>query len=138
MSTRRSPSLTTSWTPFLPSAAATTMAARPTRTATTTALRMIPDLLIWIPLAPRRAQCSLPPPVLQSPAMSPASPPSAAALVTGASRGLGRGIAEALSRDGLDVAIHYGTRRAAAEETEAACRKVATRGGQKFALVTGG
>jgi NAD(P)-dependent dehydrogenase (short-subunit alcohol dehydrogenase family) len=69
--------------------------------------------------------------------MSPASPPSAAALVTGASRGLGRGIAEALSRDGLDVAIHYGTRRAAAEETEAACRKVATRAGQKFALVTG-
>jgi len=69
--------------------------------------------------------------------MSAASPPSAAALVTGASRGLGRGIAEALSRDGLDVAIHYGTRRAAAEETEAACRKVATRAGQKFALVTG-
>jgi 3-oxoacyl-[acyl-carrier protein] reductase len=69
--------------------------------------------------------------------MSPASPPSAAALVTGASRGLGRGIAEALSRDGLDVAIHYGTRRAAAEETEAACRKVATRAGQKFALVGG-
>ncbi len=69
--------------------------------------------------------------------MGPASPPSAAALVTGASRGLGRGIAEALSRDGLDVAIHYGTRRAAAEETEAACRKVATRAGQKFALVSG-
>src|SRR5258707_14313333 len=69
--------------------------------------------------------------------MSPASPPSATALVTGASRGLGRGIAEALSRDGLDVAIHYGTRRAAAEETEAACRKVATRAGQKFALVAG-
>jgi len=69
--------------------------------------------------------------------MSPASPPSAAALVTGASRGLGRGIAEALSRDGLDVAIHYGTRRAAAEETEAACRKVAPRAGQKFPLVGG-
>ncbi|PYQ45324.1 MAG: 3-ketoacyl-ACP reductase [Acidobacteria bacterium] len=69
--------------------------------------------------------------------MSPASPPSAAALVTGASRGLGRGIAEALSRDGLDIAIHYGTRRAAAEETEAACRKIATRAGQKFALVAG-
>jgi 3-oxoacyl-[acyl-carrier protein] reductase len=66
-----------------------------------------------------------------------AAPIAASALVTGASRGLGRGIAEALSRDGLDVAIHYGSRRAAAEETEAACRKVATRAGQKFALVSG-
>ena len=63
--------------------------------------------------------------------------PFATALVTGASRGLGRGIAEALSRDGLDVAIHYGTNRVAAEETEAACRKAATRAGQKFVLVSG-
>ena len=62
---------------------------------------------------------------------------SATALVTGASRGLGRGIAEALSGDGLDVAIHYGTNRAAAEDTEAACRKAATRAGQKFVLVSG-
>jgi NAD(P)-dependent dehydrogenase (short-subunit alcohol dehydrogenase family) len=69
--------------------------------------------------------------------MSPTAPSPATALVTGASRGLGRGIAEALSRDGLDIAIHYGSRRAAAEETEAACRKVATRAGQKFALVAG-
>ena len=69
--------------------------------------------------------------------MSPTAPAAATALVTGASRGLGRGCAEALSRDGLDVAIHYGSRRAAAEETEAACRKVATRTGQKFVLVSG-
>jgi NAD(P)-dependent dehydrogenase (short-subunit alcohol dehydrogenase family) len=69
--------------------------------------------------------------------MSPSAPASATALVTGASRGLGRGIAEALSRDGLDVAIHYGSNRAAAEETEAACRKAATRPGQKFVLVAG-
>jgi NAD(P)-dependent dehydrogenase (short-subunit alcohol dehydrogenase family) len=69
--------------------------------------------------------------------MSPTAPAFATALVTGASRGLGRGIAEALSRDGLDVAIHYGSRRTAAEETEAACRKAATRAGQKFALVSG-
>jgi 3-oxoacyl-[acyl-carrier protein] reductase len=69
--------------------------------------------------------------------MSPTAPAFATALVTGASRGLGRGIAEALSRDGLDVAIHYGSRRSAAEETEAACRKVATRAGQKFVLVAG-
>jgi 3-oxoacyl-[acyl-carrier protein] reductase len=69
--------------------------------------------------------------------MSPTAPAVATALVTGASRGLGRGVAEALSRDGLDVAIHYGSRRAAAAETEAACRKVATRAGQKFVLVAG-
>jgi 3-oxoacyl-[acyl-carrier protein] reductase len=69
--------------------------------------------------------------------MSPTAPAAATALVTGASRGLGRGCAEALSRDGLDVAIHYGSRRAAAEETEEACRKVATRAGQKFVLVPG-
>ena len=49
--------------------------------------------------------------------MSPNAPASATALVTGASRGLGRGIAEALSRDGLDVALHYGSNRAAAEDT---------------------
>ena len=41
-------------------------------------------------------------PVLQCAPMSPNAPASATALVTGASRGLGRGIAEALSRDGLD------------------------------------
>src|SRR5881394_260006 len=54
--------------------------------------------------------------VLQSRAMSDAP----AALVTGASRGLGRGIAEALAADGLDLAIHYGGNRAAADETLAA------------------
>jgi len=69
--------------------------------------------------------------------MSPAATPSAAALVTGASRGLGRGIAEALSRDGLDLAIHYGRNRAAAEETLAACRALSTRPDQNFALVSG-
>jgi 3-oxoacyl-[acyl-carrier protein] reductase len=66
----------------------------------------------------------------------PAAPP-AAALVTGASRGLGRGIALALSGDGLDLAIHYGHNRAAAEETETACRQRATRADQKFVLVPG-
>jgi NAD(P)-dependent dehydrogenase (short-subunit alcohol dehydrogenase family) len=66
-----------------------------------------------------------------------ASPAPAAALVTGASRGLGRGIAEALARDGLDLAIHYGKSRAAAEETLASCRAIAARGGQKLVLVSG-
>lgn len=39
------------------------------------------------------------------------------ALVTGASRGIGRAIAVALSRRGDQVAVHYGSDRAAAEET---------------------
>jgi NAD(P)-dependent dehydrogenase (short-subunit alcohol dehydrogenase family) len=60
-----------------------------------------------------------------------------AVLVTGASRGLGRGIAEALAAEGFDVAIHYATNRAAAGETEAACRKRATHAGQRFVLVGG-
>ena len=65
------------------------------------------------------------------------TPSPAAVLVTGASRGLGRGIAEALAADGLDVAIHYGSRRDAAEETLAACRQRATRPDQRFAIVGG-
>ena len=68
--------------------------------------------------------------------MSTQAPP-AAVLVTGASRGLGRGIAETLARDGLDVAIHYGRNREAAEETQAACRKAAARADQRFVLVGG-
>lgn len=63
--------------------------------------------------------------------------PPAAALVTGASRGLGRGIAEALAGDGLDIAVHYASNRAAAEETLAACQGRATRAGQKFVAVAG-
>jgi 3-oxoacyl-[acyl-carrier protein] reductase len=39
------------------------------------------------------------------------------ALVTGASRGIGRAIAEALSRDGLYVVINYQSNEAAAQET---------------------
>lgn len=38
------------------------------------------------------------------------------ALVTGASRGLGRAIALRLGQDGLTVVVHYGTNRAAAEQ----------------------
>ena len=68
--------------------------------------------------------------------MTPQSPP-AAALVTGASRGLGRGIAEALAADGLSVAIHYARNQAAAEQTRDACAKLARRPDQQFALVAG-
>src|SRR3954464_1580225 len=61
----------------------------------------------------------------------------AAILVTGASRGLGRGIAEELARSGHSVAIHYASNRAAAEETAAACAEQATNPQQKFPLIQG-
>ncbi|WP_069885145.1 SDR family oxidoreductase [Streptomyces luteocolor] len=51
------------------------------------------------------------------------------ALVTGSSRGIGRGIAERLARDGALVAVHYGSNEAAAEETTAA---IARAGGRSF------
>ncbi|MDQ0385429.1 NAD(P)-dependent dehydrogenase (short-subunit alcohol dehydrogenase family) [Streptomyces sp. DSM 42143] len=53
------------------------------------------------------------------------------ALVTGASRGIGRGIAERLGRDGARVAVHYGRNGAAARETVAA---IEAAGGSAFAI----
>ncbi|MFF3336882.1 SDR family oxidoreductase [Streptomyces sp. NPDC002888] len=53
------------------------------------------------------------------------------ALVTGASRGIGRGIAERLGRDGARVAVHYGRNEAAAKETVAA---IEAAGGSAFAI----
>ncbi|MGW7066513.1 SDR family oxidoreductase [Streptomyces sp. NPDC054855] len=53
------------------------------------------------------------------------------ALVTGGSRGIGRGIAERLGQDGARVAVHYGSNEAAAKETVAAIEGA---GGSAFTL----
>ncbi|MFY0510605.1 SDR family oxidoreductase [Streptomyces anulatus] len=53
------------------------------------------------------------------------------ALVTGGSRGIGRGIAEQLGRDGAVVGVHYGSNDSAAAETVAA---IEAAGGKAFAL----
>ena len=53
------------------------------------------------------------------------------ALVTGASRGIGRGIAERLGREGARVAVHYGRNEAAAKATVAA---IEAAGGSAFAI----
>lgn len=53
------------------------------------------------------------------------------ALVTGASRGIGRGIALRLARDGALVAVHYATNASAARET---VTLIEQEGGRAFAL----
>lgn len=53
------------------------------------------------------------------------------ALVTGASRGIGRAIATRLAAEGALVVVHYGSNQAAADETVAAIRDA---GGQAFAV----
>ncbi|SDT27036.1 SDR family oxidoreductase [Actinoplanes derwentensis] len=53
------------------------------------------------------------------------------ALVTGGSRGIGREIATRLAADGALVAVHYGTNKAAAEET---VTRIAQSGGQAFTV----
>jgi NAD(P)-dependent dehydrogenase (short-subunit alcohol dehydrogenase family) len=58
-------------------------------------------------------------------------------LVTGASRGLGRGIAMELARGGHSVAINYAGNAAAADETARLCREVAGDTAQEFRSVQG-
>lgn len=58
-------------------------------------------------------------------------------LVTGSSRGLGRGVAERLAAAGHSVAIHYASNSAAAEESAAVCRGLAPNPAQQFAVVGG-
>ncbi|PYI52485.1 SDR family oxidoreductase [Paenibacillus flagellatus] len=53
------------------------------------------------------------------------------ALVTGGSRGIGKGIALRLAEEGASVAVHYGSARSAAEDV---VRAIEDRGGRAFAV----
>jgi len=59
------------------------------------------------------------------------------ALVTGASRGLGRGIAIEAAAEGLSVAVNFASNAAAADETVSMCQRVAPLPGQRFVPVKG-
>ncbi len=58
-------------------------------------------------------------------------------LVTGSSRGLGRGVAEVLAQAGFSVAIHYASNKDAAHATEEACAGLALHAEQRFVPVGG-
>jgi len=56
------------------------------------------------------------------------------ALVTGSSRGLGRGIALELAKSGFSLAIHYSGNEEAAKETRSLCESAARSSSQRFAI----
>jgi 3-oxoacyl-[acyl-carrier protein] reductase len=58
-------------------------------------------------------------------------------LVTGASRGIGRGIALSLAEEGFSVAINYARNREAAEETALLCKERSGLKDQVFSIVQG-
>jgi NAD(P)-dependent dehydrogenase (short-subunit alcohol dehydrogenase family) len=65
---------------------------------------------------------------------------AAVVLVTGASRGLGRGIALCLARDGCSVAVNYARNSKEAEETLSRCESLRSMGntpGQRFTALQG-
>jgi 3-oxoacyl-[acyl-carrier protein] reductase len=62
---------------------------------------------------------------------------SPAVLVTGASRGLGRGIAICCARMGCEVAIHFNGNEAAARETARLCQEASPAPKAKFPTVQG-
>lgn len=59
------------------------------------------------------------------------------ALVTGASRGIGRGIALALAREGFSVGINYANNREAAQAAREECAAAASAPEARFELVQG-
>jgi NAD(P)-dependent dehydrogenase (short-subunit alcohol dehydrogenase family) len=61
----------------------------------------------------------------------------ACVLVTGSSRGLGRGVALQLAAAGYSVAIHYANNRAAAEDAASECAQAAPNPAQEFPLIGG-
>lgn len=56
------------------------------------------------------------------------------ALITGASRGIGRGIAIELARRGFDIILNYATNKESAEKTAADCLNVAQNKGIKVRI----
>lgn len=63
--------------------------------------------------------------------------PVPSVLVTGASRGLGRGIAIEAAKQGLSVAINFAADARAADDTAATCRSLAAGPEQRFVTVHG-